>query len=139
MDRMSGSVSSIRQNPVIFQISKISGYVPIFKNRISGFRISRLISGKPDIIKTFYYCLKIWDVSIIWATLSNNKQALKYPVSGWISGVRHPPDIRLKIRYPLFRMAGYPAKLPSGPSLQIPIILMTTSWLFCEKVVAICI
>ena len=46
---------------------------------------------------------------------------LKYPVSGRISGritgIRHPPDIRPDIRYLVFKMAGYLAKLLSGPSL----------------------
>ena len=34
-----------------------------------------------------------------------------------ISGIQHPPDIRLEIRYPDFKMAGYLTKLLSGPSL----------------------
>ena len=34
-----------------------------------------------------------------------------------ISGIRHPPDIRPEIRYLVLRMAGYPAKLLSSPSL----------------------
>ena len=36
-----------------------------------------------------------------------------------ISGIRHPPDIRPDPRYPVFRMAGYPAKLLCGPSLNL--------------------
>ena len=34
-----------------------------------------------------------------------------------ISSIRLSPDIRPEIRYPVFKMAGYPAKLLSSPSL----------------------
>ena len=103
----SGHFSAIRY-PAGYRISK------------TGYPVSEYPAGYPAnriLVWYFYSCLKIWDVSIIWVTLSNNEQALKYPVSGRISGrisgIRHPPDIR----YPVFKMAGYPAKLLSGPSL----------------------
>ena len=34
-----------------------------------------------------------------------------------IASIRHQPDIRPVIQYPVFKMAGYPGKLLSGPSL----------------------
>ena len=98
------------QYPARYQILKI---VYLVSKYPSGYLANRIL------VRHFYSCLKIWDVSIIWATLSNNEQALKYLVSGRISSIWHPPDIRPEIRYPVFRMAGYPAKLLSGPSLII--------------------
>ena len=87
----------------------------------TGYPVSEYPAGYPAnriLVWYFYSCLKIWDVSIIWVTLSNNEQALKYPVSGRISGrisgIRHPPDIRPDIRYPVFKMAGYPVGRISG-------------------------
>ena len=104
MDRISGEIRPFFSYPV-------SGRIPDFKK--TGYPVSEYPAGYPAnriLVWHFYSCLKIWDVSIIWVTLSNNEQALKYPVSGRISGrisgIRHPPDIR----YPA--PTGYPAEYP---------------------------
>ena len=80
MDRITGSVSGIRRYPAIFQLSGIRPDTGYPANQI--------------LIRLFYSCLKIGDVSIIWVTLSNNEQTLKYPVSGFENGrISGRPDI----------------------------------------------
>ena len=80
----------------------------ILKNRISGFRISGRISGKPDINKTF---LLLFEDLRCFNYLSNS---VEQRTGIEISGIRHPPDIRPDIRYPVFKMAGYPVGRISG-------------------------
>ena len=52
MDRISGSVSGIRQNPAIFNYP-VSGRIPDIKKPDIRFSNIRRISSKPDINKTF--------------------------------------------------------------------------------------
>ena len=80
---------------------------PDIKNRISSFRIS----GKPDIDKTF---LLLFEDLRCFNYLSNS---VKQQTGIEISSIWHPLDIRPEIWYPVLRMAGYPAKLLSSPSL----------------------
>ena len=65
----------------------------------------------------------------LWFTI-----CLKYPVSGRISGrisgIRHPPDIRPDIRYPVFKMAGYPVGRISGKTAIRSIPTNNTDYTF---------
>ena len=86
LDRIFGSVSGIWQNPAIFQLS---GIRPETKYLKTGYLVSEYLAEYPAnriLIRHFYSCLKIWDVSIIWVTLSMSE----------ISGIRFSkwPDIR---------------------------------------------
>ena len=71
----------------------------ILKNRISGFRISGRISGKPDISNTF---LHLFEDLRLFNYLSNY---VEQRTGIEISGIRQ--DIRPDIRYPA--PTGYPA------------------------------
>ena len=98
MDRISDSVSGIRP----FFSYPVSGRIPDIKNRISGFRISGRISGKPDISMIF---LLLFEDLRCFNYLSNS---VEQRTGIEISGIRQ--DIRPDIRYPA--PTGYPAGYP---------------------------